>query len=42
MTEKRKTGTFEWSDSTINIADGCSHGCRYCLAYAPEARVKRG
>lgn len=39
MTEKRKTGTFEWAESTVNIADGCSHGCRYC--YARQAAIVR-
>lgn len=27
-----KTGTREWSDSSVNIQRGCEHGCRYCYA----------
>ena len=38
MTE-RKTGTREWAESNLNIADGCSNGCRYC--YARQAAVVR-
>lgn len=29
---KRKTGTKEWSKSSVNIQLGCEHGCRYCYA----------
>jgi DNA repair photolyase len=39
MTEERKTGTREWAETNLNIADGCSHGCRYC--YARQAAVVR-
>lgn len=28
----KKTGTREWSDSSVNIQLGCEHGCRYCYA----------
>lgn len=27
-----KTGTKEWAETTLNIARGCPHGCRYCYA----------
>lgn len=26
----KKTGTKEWAETSLNIARGCSHGCRYC------------
>jgi len=29
---KQKTGTKEWSESSVNIQLGCEHGCRYCYA----------
>lgn len=29
---KKKTGTFEWAETTLNIAKGCEHNCRYCYA----------
>jgi len=29
---KKKTGTREWSESSVNIQLGCEHGCRYCYA----------
>lgn len=29
---KKKTGTKEWAETTLNIARGCDHGCRYCYA----------
>jgi len=34
MKKKKKTatGTNEWSVTTINIATGCPHWCRYCFA----------
>lgn len=28
----KKTGTREWSESSVNIQLGCEHGCRYCYA----------
>lgn len=28
----KKTGTREWSDSSVNLQLGCEHGCRYCYA----------
>ena len=42
MTEKRKTGTAEWAEVNLNIAQGCSHGCRYCYArHNAVTRFKR-
>ena len=29
---KKKTGTREWSESSVNIQLGCENGCRYCYA----------
>lgn len=29
---KKKTGTREWSESSLNIAIGCKNNCRYCYA----------
>lgn len=29
---KKKTGTREWSSSSVNIQLGCENGCRYCYA----------
>lgn len=29
---KKKTGTNEWSESTVNIQLGCERDCRYCYA----------
>lgn len=34
-----KTGTKEWAETTINIARGCEHQCRYC--YARHMLVER-
>lgn len=36
---QNKTGTKEWAETTINIARGCEHGCRYC--YARQIMVDR-
>jgi len=42
VTEKRKTGTAEWAEVNLNIAQGCSHGCRYCYArHNAVTRFKR-
>lgn len=30
--ENKKTGTYEWAETTLNIALGCEHNCRYCYA----------
>jgi DNA repair photolyase len=38
---KAKTGTREWSDTSLNFGRGCAHGCRYCYARAQLARFKR-
>jgi DNA repair photolyase len=35
-----KTGTREWSGSSLNIQVGCSHGCLYC--YGREAALRFG
>ncbi len=41
MRAKKKTGTYEWSESTVNIQLGCEHNCRYCYARANALRFKR-
>jgi len=28
----KKTGTQEWAETTLNIARGCEHNCKYCYA----------
>lgn len=38
---KKKTGTREWADNTVNIQIGCEHNCRYCYARANALRFKR-
>ena len=35
----KKTGTREWAETTLNIARGCEHNCRYC--YARHMLVER-
>jgi len=40
-TMKRKTGTREWSSSSVNIQRGCRHGCLYCYAQAQARRFGR-
>lgn len=32
MSKKRKTGTREWAQKTVNCVLGCEHDCRYCYA----------
>src|ERR1035437_66659 len=39
MSKRKKTGTKEWSDKSVNFADSCSHLCRYC--YSRYNSVKR-
>lgn len=34
----KPTGTREWSTMSINIINGCSHGCLYCYAHAMKQR----
>lgn len=38
---KKKTGTREWAEDTVNIQIGCEHDCRYCYARAQAVRFKR-
>jgi len=38
---KKKTGTREWAENTVNIQLGCEHNCRYCYARADALRFKR-
>lgn len=38
---KKKTGTREWAEDTVNIQLGCEHDCRYCYAHDQAARFKR-
>lgn len=37
----KKTGTREWSGSSLNIQTGCSHGCLYCYARSAALRFGR-
>ena len=39
--KKMKTGTKEWSSSSLNIATGCTNCCRYCFARHNALRFKR-
>jgi DNA repair photolyase len=39
--EKKKYGTFEWSEKTINFITGCKNDCRYCYAKCMGIRYKR-
>lgn len=34
-------GTREWSNSSINFLDGCSHDCLYCYAKSMAIRFRR-
>lgn len=36
--DRKGKGTREWSDSSYNICQGCTHGCLYCYAKATRAR----
>ena len=38
---KKKTGTREWAEHNINIANSCSHGCLYCYARQQALRFKQ-
>lgn len=38
---KKKTGTREWAEDTINIQLGCEHDCRYCYARTMAVRFNR-
>jgi len=37
---EKKTGTREWSDSSLNVCAGCPNGCLYC--YAREMALRYG
>jgi len=37
---KRKSGTKEWSDKSINFITGCPHDCLYCYQNCNEVRFK--
>lgn len=40
-TYRTGSGTREWSEHSVNIGQGCSHGCLYCYArYNAVARFK--
>lgn len=41
MSDKPKTGTREWSDSSVNCCQGCAHGCIYCYARSVALQYKR-
>lgn len=34
----RASGTAEWAPRTLNVAQGCSHGCLYCYGRADALR----
>jgi DNA repair photolyase len=36
-----KKGTQEWASTTVNIANGCQHNCRYCYARSDALRFGR-
>jgi len=38
---RRKTGTREWAEHSVNIARGCQHRCAYCFARAMATRFGR-
>jgi DNA repair photolyase len=38
---KRKIGTREWSDRSVNCCLGCRHGCLYCYARLGATRFGR-
>lgn len=37
----KKTGTREWSDSSVNIQLGCENGCRYCYARYDAVKFRK-
>ncbi len=39
MSQKKKTGTREWAESSYNIGVGCAHDCRYCYARSMSKRA---
>lgn len=41
MDAKRKTGTKEWSESSVNCCLGCSHACLYCYGRSQAIRFER-
>ena len=38
---RRKTGTREWSEHSVNCRQGCTNGCLYCYARAQALRFGR-
>lgn len=38
---KKRTGTREWSQRTVNIQRGCEYSCRYCFAREQAIRFRR-
>ena len=39
--KKPKTGTKEWSNSSVNVFFGCEHDCKYCYAKKIALRFNR-
>ncbi|MGO9014450.1 MAG: radical SAM protein [Dissulfurispiraceae bacterium] len=39
--DRTGTGTKEWSEHSVNIGRGCSHGCVYCYARSMALRFGR-
>ena len=37
---KRKSGTKEWTDKSINCITGCQHNCLYCYQESTEVRFR--
>jgi DNA repair photolyase len=40
-TTKPVTGTREWAKFSLNVVNGCPHGCLYCYAHCMAARFGR-
>jgi DNA repair photolyase len=38
---KPVSGTTEWAKTTVDVSDGCEHGCLYCYAHTAMSRFKR-
>jgi hypothetical protein len=41
MKTTKISGTKEWAVKNVNVAVGCSHGCRYCFARRNALRFKK-